>query len=1026
MNHSRIPRALKASALVLLTAASHAGASGTIRIDFGRSDTTNGSTTQSPDPNGRYWNNIASPATAVPNGWAYANLVNTSNARTGIGVTFLGTNWQSNGRNNGGLLAPQASLLGELAVATATEDYYFVNGGVGRMTISGLDPGRLYTFRMFGTRNATDVRSTTYSIVDGTGVKTTTLQTTGDNIGSDGSYDGNDQNVAELAGIQSDSTGTVDFRLIIASGGFAYLGVMEIIEGNAATPLADASRVVRVDFGRSDGTNGNVTASPDVNGAYWNNLSSAFNVANGQTSGDMVSTQNVPSGISLTMQGTSWEANGRNNGGLKAPNGPNPALLGGLAVETATEDYYFVESGVGGGVGTMLVSGLDPRRTYTFRMFGTRETTSARTSIYTITDGAGVKTTTLQTSGDNIGSNGTYDGNDDEIAQIANVQANSSGEVQFKLSISTGGFAYLGAMEIVRGNVAPALAVTPPASVSNWVPQDQVDPPAQGSLVFLGSSSIRRWESVTRDFADYKVIQRGYGGALITDLTPMIPWVVTPYNPSAVVVWGGTNDLTAGRSGMQVHADFTNFLNTLRKDLPNVPLFYLGITPTPANSATTTERQAANTLIQATIGTDPNSHYVDLPAYFNTLTPTELEDIYVDPVHLNRAGYAKWLEIIRPAVQAVVSPNKPAFSNPSAPVAGDELLFDLGPDDVLSLDGNETPSPDTNSRHWNNWYSVNGGVTIHAGEHKAGLVNSSGAPTGLKWIITGGYQVNGLRNGGLFPPNGPNPSLLGDFSIETVTQDYFYSAADDLDGGGDDDLPGGFMLTGLNPALTYEFRFFGSRENTATRRTEYAVYGADRRAAILTTSGTDIGSNGAYDANDDEIVVVSGVRPDAFGQVFIDMLSLEGGFAYLNAMKIIVSQPTTGVSTWRDLHFTAGELANPALEAALWGNAADADGDGRSNLIEYATGSDPRAYENSPVGFSHDTALGELALTYTRNLAASDVVYQVQRSEDLAAWDDIGDTPVSIADGLETRRASVPTAGVPAQWLRLRVRMPNP
>lgn len=1014
MKHPNHHGLMKTWALLLLAASSHAEASGTIRIDFGRSDTTNGSTTLSPDANGRHWNNIASPATAVPNGWAYANLVNTGNARTGIGITFLGTNWQSNGRNNGGLLAPQPALLGELAVASATEDYYFINGGVGRLKISGLNPGRLYTFRMFGTRNTTDTRSTTYSIVDGAGVHTATLQTSGDNIGDDGSYDGNDKQLAELAGIQADSTGTVDFRMIIASGGFAYLGLMEIIEGDAATPLEDAALTLRIDFGRSDGTNGNLTASPDANGAYWNNLSSAFNVADGQTSGDMVTTQNVPSGISITMQGTSWEANGRNNGGLKAPNGPNPALLGGLAVESATEDYYFVESGVGGGVGNLLVSGLDPNRQYTFRMFGTRETTATRTSIYTVTDGTGEKSTTLQTSGDNIGSNGAYDGNDDEIAQIAGIQAGPSGEVQFKLSIANGGFAYLGAMEIVRGNVVAPLPAPAPSSVSAWVAQDQADPPAQGSLVFFGSSSIRRWESLTRDFADYKVIQRGHGGALLTDLTPMLPWVVTPYQPSGVVVWGGTNDLTAGRSGMQVGADFANFLNTLRKDLPDVPLFYLGITPTPANAATTAERQAANTLIQAAIASDANSHFIDLPAHFNSLSPAELESLHVDPVHLNRAGYAVWLSLIRPQIAAVVSPNKPAFSNPSAPAAGDQLLFDLGPDDVLHIDGNLTPSPDTNGNHWNNWLPVNGGVTIHAGEHKAGLVTRSGAATGLKWIITGGYQVNGLRNGGLFPPNGPDSSLLGEFAIETVTQDYFFSTADDL--------PGGFMLAGLDPALDYEFHFFGSRDHTTTRRTEYAVYGAQRYAATLVTSGTDIGSNGAYDGNDDEVVIVSGVKPDAFGQVFIDMLALEGGYAYLNAMKITVSAPpSAGLPAWRGQHFTTEELANPALETSLWGNHADPDGDGRPNLVEYATGSDPRAFDASAVVTVHDAETGSLSLTYTRDPDAADVTCQVQQSDDLAEWNDIGDTLVSTDEGLETRRATVATAGEPRQWLRLRV-----
>ena len=45
-----------------------------------------------------------------------------------------------------------------------------------------------------------------------------------------------------------------------------------------------------------------------------------------------------------------------------------------------------------------------------------------------------------------------------------------------------------------------------------------LDPPPQNALVFVGSSSIRRWEELTRDFADYNVIQRGIGGAFFDDL----------------------------------------------------------------------------------------------------------------------------------------------------------------------------------------------------------------------------------------------------------------------------------------------------------------------------------------------------------------------------------------------------------------------------------------------------------------------------------------------------------------------------
>ena len=48
------------------------------------------------------------------------------------------------------------------------------------------------------------------------------------------------------------------------------------------------------------------------------------------------------------------------------------------------------------------------------------------------------------------------------------------------------------------------------------------------------------------------------------------------------------------------------------------------------------------------------------------------------------------------------------------------------------------------------------------------------------------------------------------------------------------------------------------------------------------------------------------------------------------------------IEQWREEHFSAAELGNPALEATLWGNTADPDGDGLNNVGEYAFDRDPR------------------------------------------------------------------------------------
>ena len=190
-----------------------------------------------------------------------------------------------------------------------------------------------------------------------------------------------------------------------------------------------------------------------------------------------------------------------------------------------------------------------------------------------------------------------------------------------------------------------------------------------------------------------------------------------------------------------------------------------------------------------------------------------------------------------------------------------------------------------------------GGVSINAGEHVGNLVNSAGTPTGIDLTITAGFQSNGFQNGGL---RNPSSALLGDFATDSVTGDYFFSTADGLQGGGDDDAGGGFMLDGLNPNLLYEFQFFGSRNEVQTRITEYRVTGANDQAVLLQTSGNNIGADGAYDGNNDEIAIVTGVQPDEFGQVFIDLTLKQGAFAYINAMKVTatgaaVPEPSTGL-----------------------------------------------------------------------------------------------------------------------------------
>ena len=83
-------------------------------------------------------------------------------------------------------------------------------------------------------------------------------------------------------------------------------------------------------------------------------------------------------------------------------------------------------------------------------------------------------------------------------------------------------------------------------SIRKFEARDRDCPPASGGIVFTGSSSFTLWSTLEQDMAPLPVINRGFGGAFMGDVVRYADRIVLPYEPSAVVLFAGTNDI-AGR-----------------------------------------------------------------------------------------------------------------------------------------------------------------------------------------------------------------------------------------------------------------------------------------------------------------------------------------------------------------------------------------------------------------------------------------------------------------------------------------------
>lgn len=197
---------------------------------------------------------------------------------------------------------------------------------------------------------------------------------------------------------------------------------------------------------------------------------------------------------------------------------------------------------------------------------------------------------------------------------------------------------------------APVLAkVSHPNDSRRWEKEiqafekaDKAAPPPAGAVLFVGSSTIRKWTTLAADFPDQKVINRGFGGCQIEDCTFYADRIVAAYAPRLVILRAGGNDINAGKSPEQVFDDFKAFVSAVRAKLPKASIAYMSINASPSRWSNVEREKKANRLIAAFIKENPALHLLYIDTFDATMggDGRPREELFVkDKLHFNADGY---------------------------------------------------------------------------------------------------------------------------------------------------------------------------------------------------------------------------------------------------------------------------------------------------------------------------------------------------------------------------------------------------
>lgn len=223
----------------------------------------------------------------------------------------------------------------------------------------------------------------------------------------------------------------------------------------------------------------------------------------------------------------------------------------------------------------------------------------------------------------------------------------------FRTGLAVTALLGLGGWQAPAAVQAPAPAAAPAryaAEMERFAMDDRANPKAPCQVLFVGSSSIRLWTSLTADMAPLPVINRGFGGSQTEDVNAKFDQVVTPYRPRSIVYYAGDNDINAGKTPAQVAANFTQFLALKDAKLGATPVYFIALKPSKSRLVQLPAQAEANAEIRRLADRRADLTFIDVVQPM--MQDGQPKEIFVaDGLHMTPAGYAIWTAAVGPVVK---------------------------------------------------------------------------------------------------------------------------------------------------------------------------------------------------------------------------------------------------------------------------------------------------------------------------------------------------------------------------------------
>ena len=190
-------------------------------------------------------------------------------------------------------------------------------------------------------------------------------------------------------------------------------------------------------------------------------------------------------------------------------------------------------------------------------------------------------------------------------------------------------------------------------AIAKFEASDKASPPPKEGIVFIGASSIVRW-NLPEYFPELgaRAINRGFGGSQSIDSTRYVDRIVVPYQPRIVVYYAGDNDVEAGVPASEIAHQFALFEAKVHAALQDTKIIYISIKPSIRRWKWIDTIRTSNALAKAYCLKTPNTTFMDIENQMLGADGQPNPELLVpDGLHMTPAGYQIWTAALKPLLR---------------------------------------------------------------------------------------------------------------------------------------------------------------------------------------------------------------------------------------------------------------------------------------------------------------------------------------------------------------------------------------